>query len=354
MHRDNAIKNVLEKQNFIQGDEVKAIESMLSEYTSTKALSVANGTDALFIALKALGVKAGDEVITPAFTWVSTVEVIKLLNAKPVFIDISEDTFNLNESLINELINEKTKVILPVSLFGRCPRLDRIKKISESNNIAMLEDAAQSFGAKSNSNISCSVSDIATTSFFPSKPLGCYGDGGCIFTKNKKLFDEVSMISKHGQRSRYDYQRVGVNSRLDTLQAAILIEKFKVFENEIKLRNEVAKTYNKKLKNIDGLKCPIIPDENNRSVWAQYTVLLSKELSTKRDLIMDKLKSLGIPSALYYPALLHKQEPYLDDSFLPVSEDVASRVLSLPMYPYLTKDDIEYISENLQIVIESL
>tara|TARA_B100000963_G_scaffold356638_1_gene377132 strand:- start:24418 stop:25527 length:1110 start_codon:yes stop_codon:yes gene_type:complete len=344
---DTSISDVLSNGRFIQGPQVKELEEKLKDYTSTNTLTVANGTDALFIALRAMGVKEGDEVITPSFTWVSTVETIKLTGATPVFIDINEDTFNLDESLLDELITVKTKVILPVSLFGRCPNLEKIVSIAKEKNIYTLEDAAQSFGAKRSEKLSCSIADISTTSFFPSKPLGCYGDGGAIFTNNASLFDEVSMISKHGQKGRYNYLRVGVNSRLDTIQAAVLLEKMKVFEDEILLRNKVASKYNDILSESSLIKCPSIPNPQNRSVWAQYTILLDKKVSENRSEIMTSLADKKIPSALYYPAALHLQKPYLDDVKLPITEEITSRILSLPMHPYLADDEIEHVSETL-------
>ena len=349
---DKAIFDTVEASNFIQGPEVKKLEEILTDYTSTKALTVANGTDALFISLRALGVGPGDEVITPSFTWVSTVETIKLTGAKPVYCDISEETFNIDESLLENLINENTKVIMPVSLFGRCADLYKINQIAKENNLITLEDAAQSFGAKSSNQMSCSIADISTTSFFPAKPLGCYGDGGAIFTNDKDLYEEVSMISKHGQKGRYNYERIGVNSRLDTIQAAILIEKLKIFEEEIKSRNNVAKQYNQILQNSNLLKCPYIPDDNNRSVWAQYTLILDKSIAEKRETIMGNMKEKDIPTALYYPAALHLQKPYYEDIELSITEDIANRVISLPMHPYLEEEEINYIAESFLEILE--
>jgi len=350
---DSSIFKVLEEGRYIQGPEVKQLEKDLSKYTATNALTVANGTDALFIALKAMGIKKGDEIITPSFTWVSTVETIKMVGATPVFADIDKSTFNIDENKLERLITDKTRAILPVSLFGKCPNLNKIISIAKSYNILTLEDAAQSFGAMHDGKLSCSICDISTTSFFPSKPLGCYGDGGAIFTNNEKLFDEISMISKHGQKGRYNYLRVGVNSRLDTIQAAILQQKLKVFEKEIVLRNNVAAKYYQILSNSDRIKCPIVPDEQNRSVWAQYTILLDKTICKKRNLIMDELAKKNIPSALYYPAALHLQKPYYTKVELPITEDITSRILSIPMHPYLNDEEIKYITGNLLQIIEN-
>ena len=343
---DLSILKVLEDGSFIQGPEVKELEVKLAEYTSTYALTVANGTDALIISLMGLGIGEGDEVITPSFTWVSTVEAIKIVGATPVYIDVREDTFNINESLIEDLITEKTKLIMPVSIFGSCSNLQKINEIAKKHSLVVLEDAAQSFGAKSNGELSCSIAEISTTSFFPAKPLGCYGDGGAIFTKNKDLYKNVSMISKHGQDGRYNYVRLGLNSRLDTIQAAVLLKKLEIFENEIALRNVVAENYEKNLSGSNLITTPKLYDDQNRSVWAQYTVLLDKCVAQERDKIMNGLRENSIPSALYYPAALHLQKPYFSDSSLLVTEDITSRVLSLPMHPYLEKNEIDYICEK--------
>ena len=354
---DISISNVLSHGAFIQGPEVKELEKLLSEYTGSNALSVANGTEALFISLMALGIGPGDEVITPSFTWVSTVEAIKLVGAKPVFIEVRPETFNINEDDIKKMITSKTKAIMPVSIFGRCPDLNMIKNLPEvrSNDIKILEDAAQSFGAKSGGLMSCSIADISTTSFFPAKPLGCYGDGGAIFTNDKNLFEKISMISKHGQQGRYNYKTVGVNSRLDTLQAAVLITKLKFFEKEISMRNKVANIYNEFLSSTNLVKIPFIPDQANRSVWAQYTLILNDEVYKKRNEIMAKMQEKNIPTALYYPAALHLQKPYFDsDALLPITEHIADRVISLPMHPYLEKGEIEYISDNLINILDGL
>ena len=360
LHKDEidiSMANVLNHGAFIQGPEVKELEQLLSEYTGSNALTVANGTDALFISLMALGIGPGDEVITPSFTWVSTVEAIRLVGAKPVYIEVRPETFNINEDDIEKMITPRTKVIMPVSIFGRCPNLNIIKNLPEvkNNDIKILEDAAQSFGAKSDGLMSCSVTDISTTSFFPAKPLGCYGDGGAIFTNDDNLFEKISMISKHGQQGRYNYKTIGVNSRLDTLQAAVLISKLKFFEKEIIMRNKVANIYNELLSSTNLIKIPSIPDEANRSVWAQYTIILDDKVYKKRQEIMAKMKEKNIPTALYYPAALHLQKPYFDsDAFLPITEYIADRVISLPMHPYLEKVEIEYISDNLMKILDGL
>ena len=354
---NQSILSVIHESSFIQGRQVKELEQLLSDYTGSNALTVANGTDALFISLMALGVGPGDEVITPAFTWVSTVEAIKLVGAKPIFIEVREDTFNINENDIEKLITKNTKVIMPVSIFGRCPDINKIKNLKKVKDlgIKVLEDAAQSFGAKLDGSLSCSIADISTTSFFPAKPLGCYGDGGAIFTNDSNLFEKVSMISKHGQQGRYSYKTIGVNSRLDTIQAAVLICKLKIFEDEIVMRNKVANIYNDYLQASSLVKVPSIPDLENRSVWAQYTLILDDSIYADRNKIMNLMKEKGIPTALYYPAALHLQKPYLDlDANLPITESIADRVISLPMHPYLNDQEIEYISKNFLRIISGL
>ena len=335
---DSAIGDVLKDSNFILGKQVKDFENLSGNYVGAKCLTVANGTDALFIALKSIGISAGDEIITPSFTWVSTVEVIKQIGAIPVYVDVKESDFNINEEQVENLITSKTKAIISVSIFGRCPDLFMLKEITRKHDIYLIEDAAQSYGAKISGKISCSVADISTTSFFPAKPLGCYGDGGAIYSNDEQIFKEATMISRHGQDGRYNYLRVGQNSRLDTIQAAILLKKHEIFENEILSKNNVAKKYQQKLSKIPTIKTPDIPDLNNRSVWAQYTILLSNDIKSQRSKIMSLLKDEGIPTALYYPVLLHKTKVYFDNIHLPISENICDRVLSLPMHPYLDEE----------------
>tara|TARA_B100002019_G_scaffold289666_1_gene305737 strand:- start:8038 stop:8874 length:837 start_codon:yes stop_codon:yes gene_type:complete len=274
-----------------------------------------------------------------------------MIGATPVFLDINKD-FNLNPDKLEKAITKNTKAVIAVSMFGACANLTKIKKICELKNIYLIEDAAQSFGAKHNDAMSCSFADISTTSFFPAKPLGCYGDGGAIFTNNDHLFKKIDAISKHGQNGRYNYIEVGLNSRLDTIQAAVLIEKLKIFEKEITTKNQVAKKYNDFLSSSNKIILPHIPNEKNRSVWAQYTIILDKSLADSREKLMGELKELNIPSALYYPQPLHLVSIYADSrSSLPITEDLSSRVLSLPMHAYLEDDEIEYICNNLLMLI---
>tara|TARA_B100000989_G_scaffold31538_1_gene20120 strand:- start:5743 stop:6855 length:1113 start_codon:yes stop_codon:yes gene_type:complete len=350
---DNSVFEVLDNANFIQGDQVKKLEKKLSEYTGNNCVTCANGTDALYVALRSLDIKEGDDVIVPSFTWVSTAEVVKLVNANPVFADIEENSFNVSVKSIEQVYTPNTKAIIPVSMFGKACNLEEINKYAKAKNVTLIEDAAQSFGAKSNGSLSCSVADISTTSFFPAKPLGCYGDGGAIFVRNEELFEKISAITKHGQKGRYNYVDIGVNSRLDTIQAAILLEKIKVYEDEIIKRNIVADKYNELLSSTSYLNIPESTDPNNRSVWAQYTLKLSKEIAPFREQIMGQLKRLNIPTALYYPAPIHQQKPYLSNAYLPNTESISQRVLSLPMHPYLSVQEIEEISEKLLSVCET-
>ncbi|MDB9967912.1 DegT/DnrJ/EryC1/StrS family aminotransferase [Gammaproteobacteria bacterium] len=351
---NKAISDVINGGQFIQGPAVKELESKLSEYVGADCVTCANGTDAIYIALRALGVKAGDEVLVPSFTWVSTAEVVKLLDAIPIFVEV-DSTFNIDLMHASTLINKKTKGIIAVSMFGTCGDLSRLKKLTTEHGIFLIEDAAQSFGAMHNNQMSCSIADISTTSFFPAKPLGCYGDGGAIFSNNPDLIELCNAISKHGQQGRYNYITVGMNSRLDTIQAAILLEKLKIFEEEVFRKNQIAFSYMEHLCNCPQVLCPIIPDTQNRAVWAQYTLILKiDDVKNKRKKIMEDLKSRGIPTALYYPAPLHLQSPYKtsEDVNLPVTEKISDSVLSLPMHAYLSNDDITFIAENVIQVLK--
>jgi len=343
---DSAIEDVINKTSFIQGTQVKQLEKELASYVGLECITCANGTDALYVALRSLNIRSGDEVIIPSFTWVSTAGVIKLLNAKPVFVDINPKTFNIDPKKIEEKITNKTKVIMPVSIFGRSCDILEICDIAKKYNLKVVEDSAQGFGSKYKDHISCSVADISTTSFFPAKPLGCYGDGGAIFAKESSLAEKINAITKHGQKGRYNYIDVGMNSRLDTLQAAILLEKLKIYEDDVVKRNEVAKRYNENL-GLADIICPEIPSEENRSVWAQYTIILDKRFQEQRENIMSILSNKKVPTALYYPAPLHLQKPFFEKNPLPITEDLSKRVLSLPMHPYLNTEDIDFISEQL-------
>ncbi|MDV6316106.1 DegT/DnrJ/EryC1/StrS family aminotransferase [Idiomarina sp. HP20-50] len=332
---DAGIARVLAHGKYILGPEVQELEEKLADYTGAKyCITVANGTDALQIAQMALGIGPGDEVITPGFTYIATAETVALLGAKPVYVDIDPKTYNIDPELIEAAITPKTKAIIPVSLYGQCADFDRINEIARKHNIPVIEDGAQSFGATYKGRKSCNLSKIACTSFFPSKPLGCYGDGGAIFTNDDELATIMRQIARHGQDRRYHHIRVGVNSRLDTIQAAILKPKLEILNEEIQLRNTIASNYTLWL-NEKGIEATPFVEEYNSSVWAQYTLKVKN-----RDELQQKLKENGIPTAVHYPMPLNKQ-PAVEDrvSSLAIGNDAANIVMSLPMHPYLTLEE---------------
>ena len=339
------IETVLSNGNFINGGEVKELEEKLREYTGSKyCITVGNGTDALQIALMALDIGINDEIITVSYTWISTSEVISLLRATPVFVDIKENTFCIDEEKIEAAITERTKAIMPVSLFGNMPDYDLINKVANKYKLPVIEDAAQSFGSEYKGKKSCNLTTIGCTSFFPTKPLGCYGDGGAIFTNDDDLAIKIRAIKNHGGKKRFHHSYIGVNSRLDTIQAAVLQVKFNNFPKCLKNRIRVAKYYSDKLKDIDGIKIPKIY-KNNKSAWAQYSVLVeSKEI---RDYMVKNLKENGINVAIFYPMVLHNQECFLylgyKNGDLPVSESVANRILNLPCYAELRDEELKKI-----------
>ncbi|NBX84132.1 MAG: DegT/DnrJ/EryC1/StrS family aminotransferase [Gammaproteobacteria bacterium] len=338
------IKAILEHGAYIMGPEVTELEAMLAKFVGVEhALAVASGTDALLIALMALGVGQGDEVITTPFSFFATAEVIALLGAKPVFVDIDPITYNIDPRLIEAAITTKTKAIMPVSLYGQCADFDEINAIAAKYNLPVIEDAAQSFGAVYKGRRSCGVSTIGCTSFFPSKPLGCYGDGGACLTNDPELARRMAEIRLHGQSKRYYHTSLGINGRCDSIQAAILIEKMGVFEEEINARQEVAARYEKLLpKNI---RKPFVKSDN-LSVFAQYTIEVEN-----REALQDALQKRGIPTAVHYPFGLHEQpifkELYPEDKSYPNTEFAALRVMSLPMHPYLSAVDQEKICSIL-------
>lgn len=329
---DAGIQRVLDHGQYILGPEVAELEEKLCEYTGAKyCITVANGTDALQIAQMALGIGPGDEVITPGFTYIATAETVALLGAKPVYVDIDPRTYNLDPALIEAAITPRTRAIVPVSLYGQCADYDAINAIAEKNGIPVIEDAAQSFGATYKGRKSCNLTTISCTSFFPSKPLGCYGDGGAIFTNDDELAKVLRQIARHGQDRRYHHIRVGVNSRLDTLQAAILLPKLTALDDEMAARQQVAQRYNQLLNQVGITTTPYV-DEHNQSAWAQYTVQVPH-----RQQMQDQLKQAGIPTAVHYPIPLNRQPAVADATVqLPVGDAVAQRVISLPMHPSIT------------------
>ena len=350
---ENNILKVLDHGKYILGPEVTQLENELAEYVGVKhAVGVASGTDALLMPLMAYEVGPGDAVFTIPFTFFATAEVIKLTGATTVFVDIEPDTFNIDPVKLEEAIIRvkedgklNLKGIIPVDLFGQAADYDIINEIAKKYDLFVLEDAAQSFGGSYKNRKNCSLADMAATSFFPAKPLGCYGDGGMIFLNDSEMYDKLLSIRVHGQGTdKYDNIRIGINGRIDSMQCAVLLAKMEIFDEEIDLRQEVANYYSQGLK--DVVKVPFIHDYNI-SAWAQYSVL-----HTEREKIIKKLKEAGIPVAIYYPKPIHIQESFVDlghkpDDF-PVSMSVAGQVFSLPMHPYLAKEDQDRIIDVIK------
>ena len=370
---EDAILKVARNCNFIMGDEVQELEKSLEEFTGAKyAISCSSGTDALLLAMMALDIKPGDEVITTSFTFIATAEAIAFLKATPVFVDIDEKTYNIDPNKIEEKITSKTKAIIPVSLYGQPADMDAIQAVVDkveggrvkgeggrmkgegrrektcnlqpSSSIKIIIDGAQSFGATYKGKSEVHYCDIYTTSFFPAKPLGCYGDGGAVFTNYDLLAKKIRSLRVHGQIKRYYHKYIGINGRLDTIQAAILNVKLKHYKKDLALRQEVAKKYTEALQNKD-LILPFV-DKKATSAWAQYSIRVKN-----RDKVQVKLKEKGIPTAVHYPMPLHLQEcfrylGYKEGDF-PIAEKISKEILSLPMNPYLTEEEIEYIISNL-------
>ena len=345
---DAGIQRVLAHGQYILGPEVAELEEKLAAYVGAKyCITCANGTDALQIAQMAFGIGPGDEVITPGFTYIATAETVAVLGATPVYVDVNPKTYNLDVEKLEAAITPRTKAIVPVSLYGQCADFDAINTIAAKYGIPVIEDAAQSFGATYKGRKSCNLSTVACTSFFPSKPLGCYGDGGAIFTNDEELAKVIRQIARHGQDRRYHHIRVGVNSRLDTLQAAILLPKLAILDDEMQARQRVADTYTKLLSEAGILTTPFI-EEHNQSAWAQYTIQVDN-----RSEVQAMLKEQGIPTAVHYPIPLNKQPAVADvNAVLLVGDAVAERVMSLPMHPYLTLDDQEKIINSFGVLYD--
>jgi len=375
---DENIQKVLAHGNYIMGPEIKELEKKLATYVGVKhAIGCASGTDALLMALMAYGVGPGDAIFTTPFTFIATAEVISLLGATPVFVDIDPITFNIdpaklaqaiialnaNDPSIHPLphhdVKPKTsnvkltpKGVIPVDLFGLPADYDAINAIAREHGLFVIEDAAQSFGAEYKGKNACALADIACTSFFPAKPLGCYGDGGMCFTDDDSRAATLESIRVHGKGSdKYDNIRIGINGRLDTLQAAILLAKFAIFPEEVELRNQAAARYSELIQN-SGAASPVTPyiPADCKSVWAQYSLLAKNE--AHRMALMDKLKAAGIPTAIYYPKPLHLQTAFASLGYAPgacpISEDAASRIFSLPMHPYLSEENQMSIAQVLK------
>lgn len=338
---DRRIRRVLEHGQYILGPEIDELEHALARYVGVKhAVTVASGTVSLEIALRALGIGPGDEVITVPFTWISTAEVIMLVGARPVFVDIEPVTYNIDVNKIESVITPRTKAIIPVSLFGQMADYDRINAIAEKHGLAVIEDGAQSFGATRNGRRSCSVTLIGSTSFYPAKPLGCYGDGGALFTNDDTLAEKFRAIRTHGGIRRHDHTLLGLNGRFDTIQAAVLLAKLEHFDEEVGLREWIGARYTERLRGICGVP-EVAP--GNTHVYAQYTVRVPH-----RDKVSEKLRALGVPTAVYYPKCLHQQPVfgwlgYREGDF-PEAEKAAREVLSLPMHPFLSEADVEHVA----------
>jgi UDP-2-acetamido-2-deoxy-ribo-hexuluronate aminotransferase len=340
---DAGIQRVLAHGQYILGPEVAELEEKLAAFVGARhCISCANGTDALQIVQMALGIGAGDEVIMPGFTYIATAETVALLGARPMYVDIDPHTYNLDPARIEAAITPRTRAIIPVSLYGQCADFDAINAIASRHGLPVIEDAAQSFGALYKGRRSCNLSTLACASFFPSKPLGCYGDGGAIFTSDDQLALVMRQIARHGQDRRYHHVRVGVNSRLDTLQAAILLAKLEIFEDEVELRQRVATRYGTLLARAGITTAPYI-EPHNTSVYAQYTIRVDD-----RESLQARLKDAGIPTVVHYPIPTNRQPAVADASAqLPVGDEVARQVLSLPMHPYLTESQTSLIVEGL-------
>ena len=341
---DANIQAVLNKSNFIMGEEVYELEHALEEFTGVKyAITCSSGTDALLLAMMALDIKPGDEIITTPFTFVATIETIARLYAKPVFVDIESDTFNIDATMIEASITTRTKAIMPVSLYGQPADMDTIQSIADKHNLKVIIDGAQSFGATYNGRMDSCLGDISTTRFFPSKPLGCYGDGGAVFTNHDEYAEKIKMLRVHGQNRRYLHKYIGIGGRLDTIQAAILLAKLPYYKLELSNRNIVAKNYTNALSAI--VRTPIIK-KGRSSAWAQYTIR-----DKNRDLLQKKLAEHEIPVAIHYPSPLHLQECY---KYLGYSvgdylkaENASKEVLNLPMNSFLLKGEIQNIAAIL-------
>ena len=340
---ERGIENVLRHGQYILGPEVAELEEKLANYVGAKyCISVANGTDALQIVQMAFGIGPGDEVITPGFTYIATAETVALLGAKPIYVDIDPKTYNLDPALLEAAITPRTKAIIPVSLYGQCADFDAINAIALKHGIPVIEDAAQSLGATYKGRKSCNLSTVSCASFFPSKPLGCYGDGGAIFTNDENLAKVMRQIARHGQDRRYHHVRVGVNSRMDAIQAAILLPKLQVLNSDLELREVAAGRYNKLL-HAAGITSGPFVEQHSTSAWAQYTVRVSN-----REKVQESLKKAGIPTAVHYPIPLNKQPAVQDtEAHLPRGDEVAQQVLSLPMSAYLTESQQIHVVSTL-------
>ena len=359
---DKRIKRVLDHGQYILGPEVKELENELSRFSNSKhVLCCSSGTDALLLALLGLKLQPGDGVIVPSFTFASSAEVMPLLGAVPIFIDVEETTFNLDPTKLKDTLdtaNEmgvKVKGIMSVGLFGQPADMKPIKDFAIKNDLWVLDDAAQSFGGEYDNQKVGNLCEVTATSFFPAKPLGCYGDGGAIFTNDEEIYEIANSSHVHGMgKTRYEYDRIGMNARMSTIQAAILLEKLEIFPGEIKKRQEVVDNYNKHLSKLNlGLKLPYLKDKF-KSSWAQYTVILPDDIN--RELLQEKLKLKNVPTAVYYPIPLNEHKPYnqypVSKAGLETTYKLSKTVLSLPMHPYLQEKDILYITQSISEAVK--
>jgi UDP-2-acetamido-2-deoxy-ribo-hexuluronate aminotransferase len=340
---DANIQSVLNKSNYIMGEEVSSLETELKNFTQAKyAVTCSNGTDALLLAMMAMDIQPGDEIITTPFSYIATAETIAVMKATPVFVDIDQ-SFNIDTSKIELAITSKTKAIMPVSLYGQPADLTEINKIAQYHGLKVIVDGAQSFGATYKGQSEVHSCDIYTTSFFPAKPLGCYGDGGAVFTNNDEYAEKMSLMRVHGQSKRYHHKYIGMGGRLDTIQAAVLLAKLPHYSQEIIGRSHVADQYSQLLGG--AVQAPLIEGDRT-TVWAQYTVR-----TRNRDEVQGQLKLKGVPTAVHYPMPLHMQECFkylgLDRGTYPEAEAAAKEVMSLPMNPFLTNEETDYIGKKL-------
>ena len=344
---DAKIQANLDNATFILGKDVQQLEEKLAAYTgSGYAVGTASGTDSLIIPLLAYGVRPGDEIITTPFTFIATAEVISFIGAKPVFVDIDEKNYNIDIDQIEKKITKKTKGIIPVSLYGQVPDMDRINAVAKKHGLFVIEDAAQSFGAVYKGKKSCGLTDVGATSFFPSKPLGCYGDGGMLFTSDKELADKMRAISRHGEIARYTHKYIGFNFRLDSIQAGVLLAKFEHFEEEANKRHQLGLAYSELLKGTNAVT-PHMEKYTDRCVYAQYSIRVNN-----RDEVIKHLNAAGVPTAVHYPVPVHLQEAYrylgYREGDFPVAEKTAKQIMSLPMHPFLTGEQQKLIADKIK------
>lgn len=350
---NNSIKNVINSTAFINGPEVKSFQNNLEKYLEAKhVIPCGNGTDALQISLMSLDLKPGDEIITPDFTFIATAEVIAFLGLKPVFVDVEPDSFNISPDSIKRSLSTKTKAIVPVHLFGQCANMNEINNIAKENNLFVIEDAAQAFGAEclygnGSKSKAGTIGDIGTTSFFPSKNLGAYGDGGAIITNNENLAKKIRLIGNHGMEKKYYHDSIGVNSRLDSIQAAILNVKLKYLDEYNRSRQKAAAFYDEAFQNLENITIPY-RDKFSTHIFHQYTILTDPEL---RDPLKNHLAQNAIPSMIYYPVPLHRQKAFgsygFDNKYFPVTGSLCQRVLSLPMHTELEIEQLDYIVNHV-------